>query len=622
MDAHAAAGTQASRGGAAPLLERADACLGRLIEVPAAAAVVAEVLILLGSVTSRFVFDHPLDWGDELASIVFLWLASLGSAVALRRGTHMRMTALVARLGERGRAVCEALAVSVPCLFLLIMLWPMSRYAQQQWVVLTPALSWHDSWRAAAVPVGAALMIAVSLLRVAGLGSRAVAVVAGALAAMAALLWVGMPALVAIGNWNLLIFFGLLLGAAVLLGAPIAFAFGLATVAYLACTGSTPLQVVAGRMDEGMSSLILLAVPLFILLGHLVEMTGMAKAMVDFLASLLGHVRGGLSYVLLGAMLLVSGISGAKTADMAAVAPVLLPGMKKRGNDEGEMISLLAATGAMAETIPPSLVLITIGSVAGISISALFTGGILPGVVLALALAVVARQRSREIVAGVRRASGREIVRSFVIAFPALVLPMLVRAAVVGGVATATEVSTIGIAYTVVIGTLMYRRMNWRRLYPVLVETAALSGAILFIIGTATAMAWALTQSGFSASLAHMMTSMPGGRWGFLGISIVTFIVLGSVLEGIPAMVLFAPLLFPVARQLGIHEVHYAMVVILSMGIGLFAPPFGLGYYAACTIGGVSPDVAMTRIWPYLGALLLGLIVVAAVPWLSIGFLH
>lgn len=622
MNAQAVPGERAAAAAGPTRLQRADAWLGALVEAPAAAAVVAEVLILLGSVTSRFVFDHPLTWSDELASIVFLWLASLGSAVALRRGTHMRMTALVARLRPRARAVCEALAVVVPCLFLLLMLWPMTQYTQQQWIVLTPALSWHDSFRAAAVPAGAALMIAISLLRLARLGWRAVAAVAAALAALAALLWIGAPALVAMGNWNLLVFFAALLGAAVLLGAPIAFAFGLATVAYLLCTGDAPLAVVSGRMDEGMSSLILLAVPLFILLGHLVELTGMAKAMVDFLASLLGHVRGGLSYVLLGAMLLVSGISGAKTADMAAVAPVLLPGMKKRGNDEGEMISLLAATGAMAETIPPSLVLITIGSVAGISISALFTAGIMPGIVLALALAVVARQRSREVVAGARRASWRQIGRSFAIALPALVLPMLVRAAVVGGVATATEVSTIGIAYTLVIGSLLYRRMDLRRLYPILVETAALSGAILFIIGTATAMAWALTQSGFSSDLARMMVGMPGGRWGFLGISIVTFIVLGSVLEGIPAMVLFAPLLFPVARQLGIHEVHYAMVVILAMGIGLFAPPFGLGYYAACTIGGVSPDVAMTKIWPYLGALLAGLLLVAAVPWFSIGFLR
>jgi len=434
-------------------------------------------------------------------------------------------------------------------------------------------------------------------------------------------LYLGAGWLQSIGNWNLVVFFALLLGTGVLLGVPIAFCFGLATVAFLLCVTSTPLAVVSGRIDEGMSSLILLAVPLFILLGHLVEMTGMAKAMVDFLASLLGHVRGGLNYVLLGAMLLVSGISGAKTADMAAVAPVLLPEMKKRGNPEGELISLLAASGAMAETVPPSLVLITIGSVAGISIAALFTGGLLPGVVLAVMLALLARYRSAEITRGLKRAPMSVVGKTLLVAVPALVLPVLIRTAVVEGVATATEVSTIGIAYAVLAGLFIYRRFDWKRIYPMLVDTAALSGAILFIIGTATGMSWALTQSGFSHTLAAAMTSVPGGKYGFLLVSIAAFIVLGSVLEGIPAMVLFAPLLFPVAKAIGVHEVHYAMVIILAMGIGLFAPPFGLGYYAACTIGRVHPDLAVRRIWPYLGALLAGLLIVAFVPWFSIGLL-
>jgi tripartite ATP-independent transporter DctM subunit len=296
--------------------------------------------------------------------------------------------------------------------------------------------------------------------------------------------------------------------------------------------------------------------------------------------------------------------------------------MRKRGQNDGEMVSLLAASGAMAETIPPSLVLIAIGSVTGVSIAALFTGGLLPGVVLALGLAILARQRAgRENLQGVRRASAATILRTFVVALPGLLLPVLIRTAVVKGVATATEVSTIGIAYAVLAGILIYRRFDWRRVYPMLVETAALSGAILFIIGAATGMAWALTQSGFSHSLAAAMAQMPGGSWGFLGVSIIAFIVLGSVLEGIPAMVLFGPLLFPIAKQLGVHEVHYAMVVILAMGIGLFAPPFGLGYYAACTIGRVSPDAAMGRIWPYLGVLVLGVIIVAAVPWISVGLL-
>jgi len=319
-------------------------------------------------------------------------------------------------------------------------------------------------------------------------------------------------------------------------------------------------------------------------------------------------------------MYLISGISGSKAADMAAVAPVLFPEMRARGANEGELIAILAASGAMTETIPPSLVLITIGSVTGVSIAALFTGGLLPGFVLALVLAAVARVRAGNDVPG-PRAPRREVLRRFLYALPALLLPFVIRTAVVRGVATATEVSTIGVVYSVLAGLLFYRQFPWRRLYPMLVETACLSGAILFIIGTATGMAWALTQSGFSRQLAAGMASVPGGAFGFLLISIVAFVILGSVLEGIPAIVLFGPLLFPIARSMGVNEVHYAMVVILAMGMGLFAPPLGVGYYTACAIGRVSPDAGMRRILPYMGALLAGLIAIAAIPWLSTGFL-
>jgi tripartite ATP-independent transporter DctM subunit len=333
-------------------------------------------------------------------------------------------------------------------------------------------------------------------------------------------------------------------------------------------------------------------------------------------------VRGGLAYVLIGAMYLVSGISGSKAADMAAVAPALFPEMKRRGAQDGRLIALLSSSGAMSETIPPSLVLITIGSVTGVSIAALFTGGLLPALVGALALCVVVWFHNRhEDLSGVVRADRRTIVETFIVALPALALPFVIRTVVVEGVATATEVSTVGIAYTVLVGLFVYRRFDWQRLYPMLIETASLSGAILFIIGCATAMAWALTQSGFSRDLAAFMQGVPGGAAGFMAISVVAFVILGSVLEGIPAIVLFGPLLFPIARAVGIHEVHYAMVVIFAMGLGLFAPPFGVGFYAACAIGRVDPDRAVAHVWPYLGALFVALIGIAAWPWLSIGFL-
>jgi tripartite ATP-independent transporter DctM subunit len=285
-------------------------------------------------------------------------------------------------------------------------------------------------------------------------------------------------------------------------------------------------------------------------------------------------------------------------------------------------VALLAATGAQTETIPPSLVLITIGSVTGVSIAALFTGGLLPGVVLGLALCGLVWWRYRgENLSHVTRATWGEIGRSLLVALPAIALPFIIRAAVIEGVATATEVSTIGIVYAILAGLLIYRRFDWKRLVPMLVETASLSGAILLIIGAATGMAWALTQSGFSNLLASAMAGLPGGAVSFIAVSIVAFIVLGSVLEGIPAIVLFGPLMFPIARQLGVHEVHYAMVVILAMGIGLFAPPFGVGYYAACAISRINPDEGMKPILGYMLALLIGLILVAAIPWISIGFL-
>ena len=600
-----------------------EATLAKVVEIPAALLVVAEIVILFAGVVARYGLRSPLIWSDELASILFLWLAMLGAAVAFRRSEHMRMTAIVASAGPAMRAYLDVVATCAALAFLLMIAWPSYQYAYEESFITTPALQIANIWRAAALPVGIGLMALFALLRLARAGDPKVVLGAAlSVGLLIAVFWLAQPWLRPLGNINLVIFFVGVAGFCVFAGVPIAFGFGLAIFGYLALTTRTPLMVLVGRMDEGMSHLILLSVPLFVFLGLLIEMTGMARAMVAFLASLLGHVRGGLHYVLVGAMYLVSGISGSKAADMAAVAPVLFPEMKARGAKPGDLVALLAATGAQTETIPPSLVLITIGSVTGVSISALFTGGLLPGVVLAITLSALVWWRYRgEDLSHVKRARAGEVVRSFVVALPALALPFVIRAAVVEGVATATEVSTIGIVYGLVIGLLVYRQFDWRRLAPMLIETACLSGAILLIIGTATGMAWGLTQSGFSRALAAAMTGLPGGSAAFIAVSIVAFTILGSVLEGIPAIVLFGPLLFPIARAVGVHEVHYAMIIILAMGIGLFAPPFGVGYYAACAIGRVDPAEGIRPIWGYLLALLAGLIVVAIFPWISIGFL-
>jgi tripartite ATP-independent transporter DctM subunit len=617
---HDEAGPAAPSG--APLIKIIEHALGLAVAVAAAGILLFEVGLLFVGVIARYFLHRPLVWGDELASTLFVWLSVLGAVLAMRRNAHMRLTTFIGYTTPATRQKLETAILLVVAAFVLFIVYPAVEYAIDEAIVRTPGLGISNSWRASAVAAGAILIAVFSILRlVESAPSVRFLIVSAAVAILlCGALWLARPLFMGFGNWNLAIFFVLGVALLVAAGVPIGFAFGIATVGYVALATRAPLTVIVSRMDEGMSHLLLLSIPLFVFLGILIDMTGMARAMVAFLASLLGHVRGGLSYVLLGAMYLVSGISGAKAADMAAVAPVLFPEMKARGMKPGELVSLLATSGAMAETIPPSVVLIVIGSVASVSIAALFTGGLLPALVLALALAVVAWFRAGDVVAR-QRATGAEITKAFLIAIPALVLPVLIRAAVVEGVATAVEVSTIGIAYTIVIGLLVYRQFDWRRVWPMLVDTASLSGAILFIVGTATAMAWALTQSGFSRELAILMAKMPGGAAGFMALSIVVFVILGSVLEGVPALVLLAPLLFPIARQLGIHEVHYSMVVILSMGIGLFAPPFGVGFFTACAIGNVDPDDAVAAVWPYLGALLVGTIIVAAFPWLSIGFL-
>ena len=601
-----------------------DVVIGHLAELVGAVLVLAETCILFAGVVSRYVFDSPIMWTDELATFLFLWLAMVGAVVAVRRDGHMRLTTFVSWVEPNVRSWLATVAELVVIVFAIELLVPTMAYLKVQASTELITLEISDWYRVVALLVGAGLISLVALLRLLETTNprefvsalAVVGIVAGGL-------WLAQPMLMAMGFGSLIVFFVVLVAVCVAIGVPIAFTFGIVTLSYLSLTTSFPTTIVINRMDDGISNMLLLAVPMFVFLGLLMEMTGIARAMVNFLAALVGHVKGGLSYVLLGAMYLVSGISGSKAADMAAVAPILFPEMQRRGAHPGELSSLLATSSAMSETIPPSLVLITIGSVVpGLSIAALFTGGLLPAFVAALGLVIVAWWRARKEDKGAgERAPLSAIGRTLVIALPGLSLPFVIRYTVIKGVATATEVSTIGVVYTAMLGILVYRQFDWRRIYPILVETVSLTGAVMMIIGTATGMAWALTQSGFSLWLVSAMAAVPGGRWGFLAVTIVAFIILGSVLEGLPAIVLFWPLLFPIAKAIGVHEVHYAMVVILAMGIGLFAPPFGVGFFGACAIGRTNPNDSIWRIWPYIGALIVSLLIIAAIPWLSIGFL-
>ena len=589
------------------------------LEAASAALLTLIVVLLLAGVVARYVFVWPVVWIDEIVSLSFLWLAMLGSVIAMHRNEHLRLTLVVERVPEHLRGYLQAFALCAVAATLLALAPAALEYARDEWAIKSPELSLPNTLRVSAIAFGVLAMLGLVVafaLRTVSL--RQLGAAAALFAALALACWAGSAQMQQLGNLNLLIFLVGLVTVCLVAGVPIGFCFGLAALSYLGFATTVPLSVVVNRMDEGMSSIILVSVPIFVLLGCVLDSTGMGKAIVDVLAALLGHIRAGMSYVLLGSLFIVSGISGSKVSDMATVAPALFPEMRRRGHKPKEMVALLATGAAMADTVPPSIVLIVLGSVAGVSIAGLFQSGFVVAMVLLVALLVLARWKARhEVMAGVRRAPMAAVGKLLLIAAPALVLPFLIRSAVGGGVATATEVSTIAVLYALLAGKWLYGGLSARQVYRMLVDTAALSGAILIILGTASAMAWSIAQSGVVQQLSHFLTTLPGGAWAYLAVTIVVFLILGCLLEGLPAILLLAPIMFPIAKKLGIHDIHYSMVVVTAMNIGLMMPPIGVGFYVACRIGDASPDEVMVAIWPYLLALLVGLMVIAAVPWIS-----
>jgi tripartite ATP-independent transporter DctM subunit len=589
------------------------------IEAVSAALMFAIVVMLFSGVVSRYVFGKPITWIDEAVSFAFIWVAMLGAVLAMHRNEHLRLSMFVDRMPARLRGLVHAFALVAVAAFLIGLIGPAIEHAQSEWIVTSPSLELPAGLRVAAIAVGLVLMltvVAVYALRTVSLANLVLAAV-GVVAFVVLCFWLA-PQLASLGLYNILIFLTGLVALCLVAGVPIAFCFGCGVMAFLAFTSQVPVVVIVGRIDEGMANLVLVSVPIFVLLGCVLDATGMGKAIVDLLASLIGHVKAGMSYVLLGSLFIVSGISGSKVSDMATVAPALFPEMRRRGNKQPEMVALLATGAAMADTVPPSIVLIVLGSVAGVSIAGLFESGFFVAMVLLLALLVLARWKARhEVTENVRRPTLRVVGRLALIAAPALVLPFLIRSAVGGGVATATEVSTIAVLYAMLIGQVLYGGLSIKRIYAMLVETAALSGAILLILGTASAMAWAITQSGVVQHLSQFLTTLPGGWIAFMLVTIAVFLVLGCLLEGLPAVLLLAPIMFPIAKKLGIHEIHYSMVIVCAMNVGLMMPPIGVGFYVACRIGDAKPDDVMGAIWPYIAALLVGVLVIAMFPWLS-----
>jgi tripartite ATP-independent transporter DctM subunit len=398
-----------------------------------------------------------------------------------------------------------------------------------------------------------------------------------------------------------------------LLGIPVAFVIGLAGFVGLWWSGQYPLTVIVKQIFEGVDSFVLLAIPLFILAGAFMETGGIAVRLVRLAQVLVGWIRGGLSMGVVVAEYIFSGISGSTVADVSAIGSTVIPPMLRAGYRPEQAVAVVSAASAMGILVPPCILMIIIGSVANVSVAALFAAGFLPAVVLALAIMVYIWFDARRSGIEAREvATLRAIWHAFVDAVVPLGLPAIIFGGILGGVVTPTEAAVLAVVVFV------YREIKWRDLPALLVHSAVVTAAVCFLLGTAAVVAWILAVEQVPQTLLRLMLAVPGGNIVFLVLTALLFIILGAVLEGLPAVVILLPTFIPVVQRLGIDVIHYSTVVVAATGIGLFLPPIGVGFFIACGIAKVPVDRATRDMLPYIYMMCAGLLVVILVPWVTL----
>lgn len=384
----------------------------------------------------------------------------------------------------------------------------------------------------------------------------------------------------------------------VALGVPIAFALGAAAAIGLWLMEGVPLDIVASRSFGAIDSFTFLAIPFFILAGELMETGGISRRLIAMASALVGHVRGGLANVTVVAMVLFSGVSGSTSADAAAVGSVMLPSMREKGWDPARAGAVVAASAGMGILVPPCLTMVVYGSVTNTSIAALFAAGLLPAAIMAAALMLHIRLGS----AGPAPEPQQDAAarwRALRGALLALGLPVIIFGGILGGAFTPTEAAVVAVAYAVLAGAL-HRELSFAFFWAAVVRSGIATGAVMLMIAGANILAWLLTVEQVPQALAALIAEVGGGRIGFLLLSLVVFLVLFALLDGIPGMLMIIPVFVPIARELGIDPLHYGLVMTTVMGIALFLPPLGVGLYIVLGLSGASLPALSRALAPYL----------------------
>lgn len=607
------------RGPAAKLAATTLAALDDVVELVLVVALGGELVAVFSNVVSRELFSFPFLWTDELAKLALSILAFVGGAYAYRNNTHTSIRALVGLFPVRSQMFFHALADSWVILVGAASAWASIPLLGDRWTELTPILSMRETWIVVPFSASAMLLIFYAVARLGRYPAIASFAAVAFLAAVTAAFIFTRPMWSSeLSPGGALPFALILLFISVFAGLPIAFGLILSTEVYLYVAGTIPLVAVPQNMIDGMGRFVLLALPFFILAGLIMERGGISIRLIRFVQACVGHMPGGLLQVMIGSMYLVSGISGAKTADVAAVGSVVRETLRREGYSMSEGVAVLASSAAMGECVPPSIAMLVLGSITTISLGALFIAGLVPAALIAAFLMILVFVRARRLsFPSVGRSSMQERVSSLIGALLPLGMPVILFGGILSGIATPTEVSSFAVVYGLVLAIALYREMSIRGLMRLMADGANLAGMVLFILAAASTFSWVLAVSGLSQNLVHFITGLSHSRWVFLVGSVFLLVFLGSLLEGLPALLIFAPLLLPIATSVGIAPLHYGILLLIAMGIGSFLPPLGVGFYVSCAILEANLEKSSIAMLPYVVVLIIGLLVVAFVPWFT-----
>jgi tripartite ATP-independent transporter DctM subunit len=596
-----------------------DTCADSLLVV----ALLGELGIVFANVLARVFFNTSFLWADEVARFVLSIIAFIGGAVAYRRREHAIVRVLLNRCPVGMQQVCFALGDILALFVSLVAGYASFEFIQSSWNELTPIFQIPAATIAIPLTVGLALIAVYAvnhLRREHGrrawvLGGIFIVVMAAAIATRGMWLdwFAGDHAIIATVTFFIL---------AILVGVPVGFVLLIATAGYLWVTDAPSLVSLPQSMVNGTGNYILLAVPFFIFAGLIMERGGISLRLVHFIETVVGHLRGGLLQVAVVSMYIVSGLSGSKPADVAAVGTVMRDRLRDR-HGSGEGAAVLAASAIMGETVPPSIAMLIIGSITQLSMAGLFIGGIIPAAVMAICLMVLIYFRARR--AGTPRTPRVPVgsmLRSGIIAVPALLMPVILLVGILAGIATPTEVATFSVLYGLGLAIVVYRVMGWKTFFQTVLDTASLTGMLLFIFAASAGFSWSLTVAYVPQRLVALLHGMQNSTGIFMVASILLLVVAGVLLEGLPSLNVLAPLLLPIAAKIGVSTLHYALVLIIAMGVGGFMPLAGVGFYVCCAIMQTGIEDASRAMVPYLIVIIIGLLMVAFVPWFTLFLPH